>query len=122
MRAHGEIAVVPEIGAVGALVRGEAGTKQAGGKRGNFRGSDFIAIEGGALAASGCEEFLVDRVVNHRGDKRIMLRQSQRNAEAGIAVREIGGAVERIDVPSKARSGGGLVATAFLGGDGMVGE
>ena len=55
MRAHGEIAVVPEIGAVGALVRGEAGTKQAGGKRGNFRGSDFIAIEGGALAASGCE-------------------------------------------------------------------
>src|SRR4029077_2512631 len=122
VRTHGEIAVVPEVGAGGALVRGEAGTEQACRKRGDFRGGDFVAVEGGPLTASRREKFFVDGVVNHGGEKGVMLRESQGDAEAGIAVSEIGGAIEGIDVPTVAGSGGRLVASAFFGGNGMVGE
>ncbi len=52
-----------------------------------------------------------------------MSRESERNAETRVAVREIGGAVERIDVPAIAfGSVAGFVAGAFFGGDGVIGK
>ena len=66
------------------------------------------------------EEFVVVGIEDHAGDHRVALREPHRNAEARIVVREIRGAVERVDVPAK--FGSGVAAGAFFGDDAMLRE
>ena len=120
VRTLGEFAVILKIRAELAIAHGKAGAKQAGRERSDFGDGDFLAVEGGAFAAGGGVKFIVERIEDHGGQERVTLRQSNGNAEAGVAVSEIRGAVERIDVPAK--FGSGLLTGAFLGGDGVAGE
>ena len=53
-------------------------------------------------------------------EQRVALGERDGNTETGIAVCEIGGAVERIDVPAK--FGSGVLTGAFFCSDGMAGE
>ena len=69
------------------------------------------------MTARGSVELAVNRIVDDAREERLFVREGNRHAEAWIAVREIGGAVERIDVP--AIFGSVLPAGTFLGGDGM---
>jgi hypothetical protein len=118
--AEREIPVVMNIGAGLSFVRGEAGAQQTGRERFNLGDVNGLAIQCGASATGGGEKFIVDGVVNDTRDHRIALGKRDRNAEARVAVREIRGAIERIDMPAKL--GGAFVAGSLLGGDGVVGE
>src|SRR5229473_7719220 len=122
VRALGEVAVVSKIRAVLAVAHGKAGAEQACRERGVFGDVDFLAVEHGALAARGGEKFVVKRIEDRGGEKRIALGECDRDAEARISVREIRGAVERIDVPAKFRSRSALMPGSLFGGDGMVGK
>src|SRR5882672_596358 len=120
VRALGEVAVVLKVGAGFAIAHGKTSAEQAGGKRGDFGDADFFAVESGAFAAGGGEEFVVKGIEDDGGKQRVALGKSDRNAETRVTVCEVGGAVERIDVP--AEFGGAFLAGAFFGGDGMVRE
>src|SRR4030081_3823140 len=88
VRVLGEVAIVLKIRAVLAVAHGKAGAEQAGGKCGDFGDVDFLAVEGGSFAARSREKFIVKRVEDRGGEKRISLGESDRNAEAGIPVGE----------------------------------
>jgi hypothetical protein len=117
-----EVAVVLKIRAGLAVAHGKAGAEQAGRERGAFGDVDFFAVEGSAVAARGSEKFVVKRIEDRGGEKRIVLGKRNRDAEARISVREIRGAVERIDVPAKFGSGSALMPGSLFGGDGMIGK
>jgi hypothetical protein len=74
------------------------------------------------LAARGSEKFVVKRIKDCGGEKRFALGKCDRDAEARISVREVGGAIERVDVPAKFRSGSAFMPGSLFGGDGMIGE
>ena len=120
VRAQREIVVVMDVWASLALVNGKAGAKQTGGERWHFGYSDFFAVEGGAFTASCGKKLFINGVVNNTGDDLMAVRESNGHTEAGIAVGEIGGAVERVDVP--AVLGVMIFAEAFFRGDGVGGE
>src|SRR5713226_326783 len=120
VRVLGEVAVVLKIWAGLAVAHGKAGAQQACREGGIFGNLDFLAVEGGAFAARGGEKFLVKRIEDHGGEKRIPPGERDRDAEARISVREIGGAVERIDVPAKVRSRSALMPRSFFGSDGVL--
>src|SRR5713226_7044573 len=122
VRGLGEVAVVLKIWAGLAVAHGKAGAEQAGRERRVFGDMDFFAVEGGALAARGGEKFVVKGIEDRGGEKRIALGERNRDAETRISVREIRGAVERIDVPAKFRRRSALMPGSFFGGDGVVGK
>ena len=122
VRALGEVAVVLEIGAGFAVANGEAGAEQARGNGGDFGDVHFFAVEGCAFAARGGEKFVVERIENDGGQKRVGLGERDGNTKAGVAVGEVGGAVEGIDVPAEFGGGSAFVAGALFGGDGVVGK
>ena len=122
MRALGKLTVILKIGAGFAVAYGEAGAEEAGGKRGDFGDVDFLAVESGAFAACGCEKFIVKRIEDRGGEERILLGESDRDAEARIPVSEIRGAVERIDVPAKVRSRSAFMPRSLFGSNGVIGE
>src|SRR5882757_11007615 len=120
VRAEREIPIVVNVGAGHALVRGKSGAKQAGRERFNLGDTDRPAVEGGAFAASRRKKFISNGVVHYAGQNRIALRQRDRDAEAGIAVREIRRAIQWIDVPAKLRRI--VVPGTFFRGDRMIRE
>ena len=120
VRTKREIIIVMNVGARLAFVNGKTGAKQAGGERRNFGDGDFVAVEGSAFAAGGSEEFFVNRIVNDAGDDFVAMSEGDRDAETGIAVGEVGGAVERVDVP--AVLGVAILAETFFRSDGVGGE
>ena len=122
VRALRELAVILKIRAGLAIPHGKTGTEEAGGECGDFGDVNFLAVEGGGFAARGGEEFLVKGVEDDRGEKRVSLGEGDGNAEAGVAVGEIGGAVERIHVPAKLRSRSAFVTRSFFGGNGVLRE
>src|ERR1700682_6412071 len=111
-----EVAVELKIRAGLAVAHRKAGAEQACRERGVLGNSHFLAVERGAFAARGGEQFIVKRIEDHGGEKRIPLGESDRNAEAGIPMGEIRGAVERVDVPAKLRSQSALMPRSLLGG------
>jgi len=118
MGALREFAVILEIRAELAIARGKAGAEQACGKRRNFRDCDSFAVERGAFAARGGIQLVVVGIEDHGGEQRVALRQRDGNTETGIVMREIRGAVERIDVPAK--FGSGVLAGALFRSDGVA--
>ena len=120
MGAEGKIPVVVNVGASHAFVGGETGAKQAGGQRFDLGNVDGLIVEPGALAAGGGKEFVVDGVIDDTSHQGVALLERDRDAEAGVAVGEICGAVERVNVPAKFRRT--FVPRAFLGSDRVVGE
>jgi hypothetical protein len=115
-----EIVVVVNVGAGLAFVNGKPGAKQARSKRGDFGNGDFLSVQSGTFAAGSSEEFFVNWVINDAGDDLVAVRERDGNAEAGIAVGEIGGSVERVDVP--AIFGVVITAETLFGGDGVRGK
>src|SRR5713226_1097742 len=108
------------VGIGQALMNGKTGAEKTGGQSFNFGDTDFFAVECGAFTARGRVELVVNRIVDDAREDRVFVREGDGDAEAGIAVGKVRGAVKRIDVP--AEFGGPFVASAFLGGDGMVGK
>jgi len=104
VRVLGEVAVVLKVRAGLAVAYRKAGAEQAGRERGVLGDVDFSAVKDGAMAARGGEKLVVKRIEDRSGENRIALGERNRDAEARISVREIGGAVERVDVPAKFRS------------------
>src|SRR5712692_11106134 len=115
--ALGEVAVILQIRARLAVAHGKTGAEETGGDGGVPGDADFLAVERGAFAAGRGEKFIAVRIKDDSGEKRVTLREGKGDAEAGIAVGEIGGAVERIHVP--AELGGRFLASAFFGGNGV---
>ncbi len=115
--AEREVVIIVNIRARLTLVNGETGAKEASRERGNFGDGDFLAIEGGAFATGGGEEFFINGIVDDAGDDSVAVSEGDGHAEAGIAVGKIRGAVERVDVP--AVLGVVILANAFFGSDGM---
>src|SRR5882724_3451177 len=115
-----EVVVVVNVGTGLAFVNGKAGAKKAGSERRNFGNGDFISVQSGAIATGSSEEFFVNWVINDTSDHFVAVGESDRDAETGIAVGEIGGSVERVNVPAIF----GVVVTAetFFGGDGVGGK
>ena len=70
--------------------------------------------------ASAREHLIASGIDDHAADQLAGAFQRQRHVEHRKSVREVGGAVERIDVP--AIFGRSCVAAAFLGHDGVRGE
>ena len=122
VRALRELAVILKIRAGLAIPHRKAGAEQAGRERGDFGDADFLAVEGGAFAARGGEEFFEKGVEDDRSKKRVSLGKSNGNAETGVAVGEIGGAVERINMPAKLRSRSAFMTRSFFRGNGVVRE
>src|SRR6266446_5026805 len=83
---------------------------------------DFCAVEGGAFAAGGGEKFTVKWVEDYCGERLIPLGERDGDAEPGIAVGKIGGAIERIDVPAILRSRRTLMPGSLFGSNSMVGK
>ena len=68
-------------------------------------------------AAFGAEHFVAQRIEDHAGDQFARPLQRQRHVEHRKSVREIRGAIQRIDVP--AIFGRAFLPAAFFGDDGM---
>ena len=115
-----EVVVVVNVGAGLAFVNGKAGAKKAGSERRNFGNGDFISVQSGAIATGSSEEFFVNGIVDDAGDDLVAVRERDRDAETGIAVREIRGPVEWVDMP--AIFGVVITAETFFCGDGVGGE
>src|SRR4029077_10261101 len=96
-----EVAVVLKIGAGLAAAHGKPSAKQAGGKCGYFGDVNLFSVECGAFAARSREEFVIERIEDRGRQERVSLRKRDGNAKAGIAVRAISSAVQRINVPAK---------------------
>jgi len=118
--AEREIVVVVNVRAGLAFVNGKAGAKKAGGKRGNLGNGNFLSVQSGAIAAGSSEEFFVNWVINDTGHDFVAVGESDRDAETGIPVREIRGAVEWVDMP--AIFGVVITAETLFCGDGVGGE
>ena len=91
--AEREIVVVVNVGAGLAFVNGKAGAKKTGSKRGNLGNGNFLSVQSGAIAAGSSEEFFVNWVINDTGHDFVAVGESDRDAETGIAMSEIGGSV-----------------------------
>src|SRR5580704_15465290 len=120
MGAEGKIPVVVNVGASHAFVGGEPGAKQAGRERFDLGYVDGLTVERGALAPGSGKEFVVDGVIHDTHHHGIALCECDRDAEAGVTMGEICGAVERVNVPAKLR--GTFVPRAFLGSDRVIGK
>src|SRR5437016_4851408 len=71
-------------------------------------------------AALGGEELLAHRIIHDPGDDFAAIDEAQAHREHRKAVSEIGGPVERIDIPAIIRAG--LLAAALLAHDSVPGE
>ena len=83
-----------------ALVAGEAGAEQRFGEACSFGDVHGLSVELGARATLGGEELIARGIVEEAGQQLFTARQGDRDAEHGIAVGEVGGAVEWIDQPA----------------------
>ena len=84
------------------------------------RDAQAAVVEIGALAALGDEELVCRRVVDHAGDEVALALERDRDREDRDAVQEVGGAVERVDVPGVALVGA-LDGAAFLHDEAVAG-
>ena len=101
VRTKREIVVVVNIWAGLALVYWKPGAEKASGESLHLRDGNLVAVKCGAFSAGGGEEFFVNGIVNDADEHLIMTSQRDGNTEARIAMREVGGAVERVHVPAK---------------------
>src|SRR5208337_3217618 len=98
-----------------AAVVCESGAEQGGAQIWRRADANRLAVEARALSAMGHEAFFLERVEDHAELHAAAPFVRDRHAELRIAVREVGGAVERVDDPSMValmRAG-----AAFLGKD-----
>src|SRR5580765_4139942 len=120
MRAQREVVVVMNIGIGKALVYREASTQQTGRESVHFGNRDRLAVQRGAIATRSGKELVINRMVDDASENCVVLRERNRDREARILMRKIGGAVERIDMPAK--FGIAFVPGTFFCRDGMVGK
>lgn len=121
VRAQRVFPVVGNVEALAAPVSGKARGDEARSEFFDGRDVDALVLEPGAFATDGREEFAGDGIEDSADQRLARFEQADRDGEAGIAVREVGGAVERIHVPAEASSGCGTSA-ALLGHYGMAGK
>lgn len=116
---HGHLVEEVDIDVLVAACRGEAGGKEAFFEAGGAGDADRAVVEVSAGAAFGGKHLLAEGVEDDAGDEFAGVFQGEGDIEHGEAVGEVGGAVEGVDVPAEV--GVGLMTTAFLGDDGVMG-
>src|ERR1039458_10488544 len=79
---------------------------------------DGPAVEGRPTSPGGGEEFVAGGVVENAGDELALAFQSHGDAEDRVTVGEVGGAVQRIDIPAEAAAVG--IARALFADDVML--
>src|ERR1039458_3149488 len=109
--AHGGLIEEVDVDALMPLARGEAGGEQGALELRHGAGVDPMAIEISAAAEFGGEQLLPQRIEDHAADHLAGALERQRDIEHWIPVGEVGGAVERVDVPLVFR---GVLALAAL--------
>jgi len=127
--AEGEFLIEVDVGALVALLTGKTCGYEGLGQHRRTRNMHAAAIEPGSAAALGGEELIEEGVVDDTGYQGSILPgfqagrtllETQRDAEVGESVGEVGGAVEWIDVP--AIFAFEAVARTFLAIDSVGGE
>ena len=81
---------------------------------------DGLLIQVSALPFDRCEQLLRDGLIDDSDDELAGLLKPDGDCEAGIAVGEVRGAVERIYKPAEARLG--FLAASFFGYDRVLWE
>src|SRR5579862_1239419 len=102
--AQRELVIEINVWILVALLAREAGRDQAFRQRWSCRDVERRDLERAGVqtrtaAEFGAEHFVARRIINHSGDPLALALNRQRYAKYGIAMCEISGAVERIDVP-----------------------
>ena len=115
VRRHGHLVIEVDVHVVMTLAAGEAGGGEAIGEARRLRHVNAAVVQPCSRSALGREHFSMERVIDHARDQLARALQAERDVEHGKCVREVGGAVQRIDVP--AEFGSSVVAAAFFGDD-----
>src|SRR5262249_18717112 len=97
------------------LLAGKSGRCQAVRQPPGCRHPDAPVVQPGAASALGGKQFAAHRIENHARDHFTGALEAERDVEHRKTVREVGGAIERCDVP--AELGRSLVSAAFFGHD-----
>src|SRR2546428_8291182 len=100
LRVHDEVRKMARKFSPLAYVVGKTGAEQRAGKIPDCGNVNAAPVERRALSALGREEFFAYRVVNRAQLQSSFVLQSNRNAKAGVAMRVVRGAVERVDDPA----------------------
>ena len=119
VRAQGEFPVVIDVRAALALVRGEACGHEAVGQFFDGRDVNLLTVQISAFSTRSRKHFLADWIKHNPRDRPAFFGEANRDGEAGVAVREVRGAVERVHVPAIFRARRS-VATSLFGGDRVV--
>ena len=120
VRQHGELIVEMNIHIQVALQAGKAGGEQGVLEFGGFAHVHGRAVQPRSGAALGGEQLAIQRIVDDAGNHFVFAGQRERDVPQRKAVREVGGAVERIDIPAQRRFQ--LRAPAFFGYDPVLGK
>ena len=109
MRAQSEFLVEVDVRIVVALAAGESGCEQRLAEVAGGRNANAAAIQIRSQAALGDEELITRGVVDYGGNERAVLArreiggalfEAHRDAKYRVAMGEVCGAVERVDVPA----------------------
>src|SRR5205814_9069937 len=68
------------------------------------RNANPAPVQRGTLAAFASKHFVADRIVNHAQFETALALETNRNAEAGIAMRVVRGAIEWVSDPAPVTS------------------
>ncbi len=98
-----ETRVVSDVRVLAALIGRKSRDDQARSQRVDRRNVNRLVVEVRAFAARRREQFSAHWIKNNADNRLAIFEQSNRDGKARIAVREIRGAVERIDVPAISR-------------------
>src|SRR5262245_10291274 len=105
MRAQRELVIEVDVGVLVPFVAWEAGGNQTFGQARGLRDVNCSAVQPRTSAHGGGEHLLAAGIVDHASYALALVIQRQGNAKHRIAVREVGGAVERVNVPAEIAAG-----------------
>src|SRR6266481_6625185 len=103
VRSKRETCVISDVRLLAALIRRKSCDEQARSQRVYLRNVYRFVVEVRAFATRRREHFSTHWIKNNADNRLAIFEQSDRDAEAWISVREIRGAIERIDVPAISR-------------------
>ena len=99
VRAQRDLVIEVNVRILVAFVAGKPSCNQRFLKARRGRDVDGFSVQARAAAFLRGKQFVAGRIVNHARYALTFVFDRQRHAEHRVAVREIGGAIERVDVP-----------------------
>src|SRR5579862_1337873 len=112
VRQHAHLMVEVNVDALVAFAAGEAGGDERVFELRGLGNVNGAAIEECTGAKLGGEQLIVDRIEDHARYEFALLFERHGHVEAGEAVGEVGGAIERVHIP--AETGRAFVASALF--------